>query len=76
MLRREFPGPTWDPPLRPGRAVDPGQLVTGDGLRVRVQLLDTGEHAAFVPSARECLAAVREAYAAALGWPEPPDPFA
>jgi predicted nucleotidyltransferase component of viral defense system len=176
LLRREFPGTTWDPPLRSGRAVDPGQLVTGDGLRVRIQLLDATKHRAFaqwptqtrqvdlryrdidrrielevptlmsfagmktaawidrhaardlydlwglaslgaltaeaaawlrritggtvapyeftslpsaldwdvqlahqtktLPSARECLAAVREAYAAALGWPEPPDPFA
>lgn len=29
-----------------------------------------------LPSARECLARVREAYAAALAWPEPSDPFA
>jgi len=47
LLRREFPGTTWDPPLRSGRAVDPGQLVTADGLRVRVQLLDATKHHAF-----------------------------
>ena len=29
-----------------------------------------------LPSAQECLDTVREAYAATLGWPEPPDPFA
>jgi hypothetical protein len=40
MLRREFPRTRWDVPLSGGRAVDPGQLVTGDGLRLRVQLLD------------------------------------
>lgn len=176
LLRREFPGTTWDPPLRTGRAVDPGHVVTGDGLRVRVQLLDATRHHAFgewptairpvdpryrdikrgieltvptlmsfagmktaawldrgkardlydlwglsvlgaltaeaadwvkritgatvapygfkslpssldwevqlahqtrtLPSAQECLDLVREAYTAALGWPEPPDPFA
>jgi predicted nucleotidyltransferase component of viral defense system len=162
LLRREFPGTTWDPPLRSGRAVDPGQLVTADGLRVRVQLLDATRHLAFaqwptairpvdpryrdikaridlavptltsfagmktaawtdrhaardlydlwglallgaltaeaadqgrcpprstgevqlahqtrtLPPARECLDRVRESYAAALGWPEPPDRFA
>lgn len=53
LLRREFPGTSWDPPLRSGRAVEPGQLVTGDGLRVRVQLLDATKHRAFAqwPSA-------------------------
>ncbi|MEV6608307.1 nucleotidyl transferase AbiEii/AbiGii toxin family protein [Kutzneria sp. NPDC051319] len=176
LLRREFPGTTWDPPLRSGRAVEPGQLVTAEGLRVRVQVLDATKHGAFaqwptavrpvdpryrdvsgridlavptlmsfagmktaawmdrhaardlydlwglallgaltveaadhvrritggtvapyefrslpssldwevqlahqtrnLPSAQECLYRVREAYAAALGWPEPPDPFA
>lgn len=29
-----------------------------------------------LPTAQECLTVVREAYAASLGWPEPPDPFA
>lgn len=176
LLRREFPGTTWDPPLRFGRAVEPGQLVTVDGLRVRVQLLDATKHRAFaewptavrsvdlryrdvggpielrvptltsfagmktaawidrhaardlydlwglamlgalttdaadrvrritggtvapyefstlpssldwevrlahqtstLPSAKACLDIVREAYAASLGWPAPPDPFA
>jgi predicted nucleotidyltransferase component of viral defense system len=47
LLRREFPGTTWDPPLRPGPAIEPGQLVTADGLRVRVQLLDATKHLAF-----------------------------
>jgi predicted nucleotidyltransferase component of viral defense system len=44
-LRREFPGTRWDPPLSAVRSAKPGQLVTRDGLRVRVQLLDaSGEH--------------------------------
>ena len=29
-----------------------------------------------LPSAMECLVSVREAYAASLGWSEPPDPLA
>lgn len=41
LLRREFPGTTWDPALSTVRSVDPGQLVSRDGLRVRVQLLDS-----------------------------------
>ncbi|GGN11207.1 hypothetical protein GCM10011609_58970 [Lentzea pudingi] len=41
LLRREFPGSRWDPPLRAARsAVEPGVLVTTNDLRVRVQLLD------------------------------------
>jgi predicted nucleotidyltransferase component of viral defense system len=44
-LRREFPGTRWDPPLSAVRSADPGQLVTRDGLRLRVQLLDSsGAH--------------------------------
>src|SRR5581483_6266669 len=39
LLRREFPGSTWDPALAVVRSVDPGQLVSREGLRVRVQLL-------------------------------------
>ncbi|GGU67624.1 nucleotidyl transferase AbiEii/AbiGii toxin family protein [Lentzea flava] len=39
-LRREFPGTTWDPPLRSTKSVEPGLLVTTTDLRVRVQLLD------------------------------------
>ncbi|OLB77525.1 MAG: hypothetical protein AUI14_15825 [Actinobacteria bacterium 13_2_20CM_2_71_6] len=45
LLRREFPGSGWDPPLAAVRAVDAGQYVSGAGLRVRVQLLDSlGDH--------------------------------
>lgn len=42
LLRREFPRTRWDPPLSAVRAVDAAQLATGDGLRVRIQLLDSG----------------------------------
>ncbi|TGA90715.1 hypothetical protein [Streptomyces sp. MZ04] len=41
LLRREFPRSRWEPALSGVRGVDPAQLVTGDGLRLRVQLLDT-----------------------------------
>ena len=44
MLRREFPGTRWDPALSALRSTEPGQLVTRDGLRVRVQLLDSSGH--------------------------------
>jgi predicted nucleotidyltransferase component of viral defense system len=40
MLRREFPRTRWEVPLSRGRAVEAAQLVTGDGLRLRIQLLD------------------------------------
>lgn len=41
-LRREFPRSRWEPGLSGIRSVDPAQLVTEDGLRLRVQLLDVG----------------------------------
>lgn len=45
LLRREFPGMVWDPLLTAVRSVEPGQLVTREGMRLRVQLLDTsGDH--------------------------------
>jgi predicted nucleotidyltransferase component of viral defense system len=45
-LRREFPGCFWDPALSSVRSIDAGQLVTADGLRVRVQVLDmSADHA-------------------------------
>jgi len=48
LLQREFPGTRWDPPLVAVRSIEPGELVTGDGLRVRVQLLDlSGAHSDF-----------------------------
>lgn len=41
LLRREFPRTGWNPPLSSTRStVEPGVLVTGSGLRVRIQLLD------------------------------------
>jgi predicted nucleotidyltransferase component of viral defense system len=46
LLRREFPGTSWDPPLRSAKsAIEPGLLVTTGDLRVRVQLLDHGDWA-------------------------------
>lgn len=44
QLRKEFPSSGWDPPPTRIRSTDPAQLVTGDELRVRVQLLDTDKH--------------------------------
>ena len=45
QLRREFPGTRWEPTLSAVRSTEPAQLVTRDGLRLRVQLLDSaGEH--------------------------------
>jgi hypothetical protein len=40
LLRREFPGTSWDPALSAVRSAEPGQLVSREGLRVRVQLLN------------------------------------
>lgn len=39
-VRREYPRTRWEPPLTAVRDVDPAVLVTENGLRVRVQLLD------------------------------------
>lgn len=39
-VRREYPRVRWEPPLTAVRDVEPAVLVTEDGLRVRVQLLD------------------------------------
>lgn len=45
LLRREFPGLSWEPPLSLVRSVAAGQVVSRDGMRVRVQLLDShGDH--------------------------------
>jgi predicted nucleotidyltransferase component of viral defense system len=41
-LRREFPGTVFTVKLTEVRSVDPAQLTTADGLRLRVQLLDAG----------------------------------
>lgn len=41
LLRREFPRARWDPLLSAVRAVEPGHLVSENGLRVRIQLLDS-----------------------------------
>lgn len=41
LLRREFPRAHWDPPLSAVRAVEPGHLISEDGVRVRIQLLDS-----------------------------------
>jgi predicted nucleotidyltransferase component of viral defense system len=59
LLRREFPGAVWDPSISEVRSVDSGQLVSREGLRVRVQLLDSGNHhlhlARFPTETREVL---------------------
>lgn len=44
LLRRDFPDSSWSPALTSVRAVDPAQLVSADGLLVRIQLLDTAVH--------------------------------
>ncbi|MGW2232208.1 nucleotidyl transferase AbiEii/AbiGii toxin family protein [Streptomyces formicae] len=41
-LRREFPRSRWEPAFADVGSVDPAQLVTEDGLRLRIQLIDTG----------------------------------
>ena len=43
-LRREFPGLTWDPALGRTRHLEPASLRTSDGLRVRIQLIDSEDH--------------------------------
>lgn len=43
-LRREFPGLAWDPALSRTRHLEPASLRTNDGLRVRVQLIDSDDH--------------------------------
>ena len=53
-LRREFGWLAWDPPLTTVRDVDPAVLRTGDGLTVRVQLLDPAGHTAW-PTERRAL---------------------
>jgi predicted nucleotidyltransferase component of viral defense system len=48
MIRREFPRSTWQLRMTEVRTVEPGILVTEDGLSVRIQLLDSaGDHADF-----------------------------
>jgi len=44
LLRREFPGSAWDPGLARVAASAPASLVTGDGVRVRIQLLAFADH--------------------------------
>jgi predicted nucleotidyltransferase component of viral defense system len=41
-LRREFPRSRWDPALLSVRSSDTAQLVTSEGVRLRIQLLDSG----------------------------------
>jgi len=45
LVRRQFPRSAWDPPLTRVKAVEAASLVTPEGLRVRLQLLNTTEHA-------------------------------
>jgi predicted nucleotidyltransferase component of viral defense system len=53
LVRREFPGLEWDPPLSATRPVEPATVRTGD-LAVRIQLLCGREHhdLATMPTAR------------------------
>jgi len=45
LLRREFPRARWDPPLASVKGAVAAQFVSADGIRVRIQLLDSrGEH--------------------------------
>jgi hypothetical protein len=39
LLRREFPGSRWEPRLATVRTIEPGQLISRDGVRIRIQLL-------------------------------------
>ncbi|HZP52814.1 nucleotidyl transferase AbiEii/AbiGii toxin family protein [Actinocrinis sp.] len=43
-LRREFPGLACDPALSRTMHLEPASLVTGDALRVRIQLIDSRDH--------------------------------
>jgi predicted nucleotidyltransferase component of viral defense system len=44
LVRREFPRIRWEPTISSVRSADAAQLVTPDGIRVRLQLLDSGRH--------------------------------
>lgn len=43
-LRREFPGLQWDPSLSRVKHLQPATVVTPDGIRVRIQLIDSVDH--------------------------------
>lgn len=44
MLRREFPGSSWQPALDTVRSSDPARFLSRDGVEVRIQLLSTSHH--------------------------------
>ncbi|MDT7724322.1 MAG: hypothetical protein QOI21_898 [Actinomycetota bacterium] len=44
LLRREFPGTSWDPAPTVVRLIDPARLITRAGSQIRIQLLSTAEH--------------------------------
>lgn len=44
MLRREFPGASWQPSLDTVRSTEPARLASRDGLEMRIQLLSTSHH--------------------------------
>jgi predicted nucleotidyltransferase component of viral defense system len=43
LIRREYPRTGWDPPLSKVKSEQPAQLVSGEGLRLRIQLLNAGD---------------------------------
>ncbi|WP_034268743.1 nucleotidyl transferase AbiEii/AbiGii toxin family protein [Haloechinothrix halophila] len=44
MLRREFPGSSWQPSLDRVRSSEAARLLSRDGIEVRIQLLSTSHH--------------------------------
>ncbi len=44
MLRREFPGSSWQPSLDAVRSSEPARFLSRDGIEVRIQLLSTAHH--------------------------------
>ncbi len=55
LIRREFPRAFWDPGLTAVRSVESGQLVSREGLRLRVQVLEHDDFARYPVEARDVL---------------------
>ena len=55
LLRREYPGATWDPALSDIRTVDSARLVTAEGLSVKIQLVDIADFAHWPTKSRSVL---------------------
>lgn len=71
-VRRVYGRLTWDPPLSSVRDVDPAVLHTGDGLTVRVQLLDPAHYPAWPTERRTLGQRYRDAPPATLAVPTRP----